>query len=229
FTTGCHARHPTEPRPARCFVPTWALPYALTYCAPVAQLAEATDSKPVQCEFESHRGHFSARCGLVKLQPAAGFLHFHDHLPGIAAREELKETLRHGLDAVTGRDVIPNLSAGNQRRHPLPELPCHVEVLSQHKAAQGEALADRQRKDSRRGRRLRVVVLGNRTTHRNTAEGIHATDGCLQVIAADVIEVDVNPLGRGLTQLPDQVTLAVVDGRVEAQLLEPGNLLLAAC
>src|SRR5690606_13022207 len=25
--------------------------------APEAQLAEATDSKPVQCEFESHRGH----------------------------------------------------------------------------------------------------------------------------------------------------------------------------
>ena len=25
--------------------------------APVAQLAEATDSKPVQCEFESHMGH----------------------------------------------------------------------------------------------------------------------------------------------------------------------------
>lgn len=26
--------------------------------APVAQLAEATDSKPVQCGFDSHRGHF---------------------------------------------------------------------------------------------------------------------------------------------------------------------------
>lgn len=31
------------------------------HCAPVAQLAEATDSKPVQCEFESHQGHFSER------------------------------------------------------------------------------------------------------------------------------------------------------------------------
>ena len=56
-TTGCHDRYPTELHPARCFVPTRALSYALTYCAPVAQLAEATDSKPVQCEFESHRGH----------------------------------------------------------------------------------------------------------------------------------------------------------------------------
>ncbi|CQD14660.1 hypothetical protein U2A404260033 [Corynebacterium striatum] len=25
--------------------------------APVAQLAEAMDSKPIQCEFESHQGH----------------------------------------------------------------------------------------------------------------------------------------------------------------------------
>ena len=31
------------------------------HCAPVAQLAEATDSKPVQCEFESHQGHFSSQ------------------------------------------------------------------------------------------------------------------------------------------------------------------------
>ena len=29
--------------------------------APVAQLAEATDSKPVQCEFESHLGHRTSR------------------------------------------------------------------------------------------------------------------------------------------------------------------------
>ena len=29
----------------------------ISLCAPVAQLAEATDSKPVQCEFESHQGH----------------------------------------------------------------------------------------------------------------------------------------------------------------------------
>lgn len=27
----------------------------------VSQLAEETDSKPVQCEFESHRGHHPAR------------------------------------------------------------------------------------------------------------------------------------------------------------------------
>ena len=31
--------------------------WAIIFCAPVAQLAEATDSKPVQCEFESHLGH----------------------------------------------------------------------------------------------------------------------------------------------------------------------------
>src|SRR5699024_725821 len=86
-----------------------------------------------------------------------------------------------------------------------------------------------EREIARRGRLLRVVVLGNRATHRNTAEGTHATDGCLQVIAADVIEVDVDPLGRSLVQLPGQVTLSVVDGRVEAQLLESGDLFLAAC
>ena len=51
---------------------------AFTLCAPVAQLAEATDSKPVQCEFESHQGHKEKNLGpfllirfevLLMLQP----------------------------------------------------------------------------------------------------------------------------------------------------------------
>ena len=32
--------------------------WAIIFCAPVAQLAEATDSKPVQCEFKSHLGTY---------------------------------------------------------------------------------------------------------------------------------------------------------------------------
>ncbi len=35
----------------------WAILYGGKPRAPVSQLAEETDSKPVQCEFESHRGH----------------------------------------------------------------------------------------------------------------------------------------------------------------------------
>ena len=35
----------------------WGILGYYFFCAPVAQLAEATDSKPVQCEFESHLGH----------------------------------------------------------------------------------------------------------------------------------------------------------------------------
>jgi hypothetical protein len=33
------------------------IPYREVLPALVSQLAEETDSKPVQCEFESHRGH----------------------------------------------------------------------------------------------------------------------------------------------------------------------------
>jgi len=32
--------------------------WAIIFCTPVAQLAEATDSKPVQCEPNSHLGLF---------------------------------------------------------------------------------------------------------------------------------------------------------------------------
>lgn len=45
--------------------------------APVAQLAEATDSKPVQCAFESHQGHkIKTRFHLMFYEVGAGFSMF---------------------------------------------------------------------------------------------------------------------------------------------------------
>ena len=44
------------------------------FCAPVAQLAEATDSKPVQCEFESHLGHLLPPLLLVFVLASGGFV-----------------------------------------------------------------------------------------------------------------------------------------------------------
>ena len=71
----------------------------------------------------------SALAGGIAASPLLP-LHLHDHLPGIAAGEQLQESPRHSLNTVTGRDVVLNLSAGDQRRHPLPELPCYIEVIA---------------------------------------------------------------------------------------------------
>ena len=48
----------------------------------VAQLAEATDSKPVQCEFESHQGHCFCEFKEHSYAEIAAAMRCRRHLPG---------------------------------------------------------------------------------------------------------------------------------------------------
>src|SRR4029077_11966766 len=75
----------------------------------------------------------------------------------------------------------------------------------------------------------RGVVLGDRTAdHDARPTGQTGQDG-VEDLAADVIEVDVNPVGGGLAQRSPDVLCLVVDGGVEAEIVgEPATLLLAA-
>ncbi|WKV16290.1 hypothetical protein LP422_22310 [Janibacter limosus] len=52
--------------------------------------------------------------------------------------------------------------------------------------------------------------------------------GGVEQLAADIVEVHVDPVGRGLAHLPQQVALATVDDLVEAELAQPGDLVRAS-
>ena len=53
-------------------------------------------------------------------------------------------------------------------------------------------------------------------------------EGGVEMVAADIVEIDVDPLRRGLDQLLDDRPGLVVDRRVGAELAHPGDLVGAA-
>ena len=66
--------------------------------------------------------------------------------------------------------------------------------------AQREPLADDLDHVPRTGRRLGGVVHRDGAAERNTAMEAQRADGGLEVVAADVVEVDVYSLWRGVAQ-----------------------------
>ena len=100
------------------------------------------------------------------------------------------------------------------------ELLGQVGVLAHHEPAQREALADGKAQIPRPRRRLRVVVLGNGSAHGDAAERVRVLDRGLEVVPADVVEVDVDALRRRLGQLAVDVAVLVVERLVEADAFE---------
>ncbi len=71
---------------------------------------------------------------------------------------------------------------------------------------------------ARRG--LGVVVDGDGAADGDPATEPERADGRLEVLAADVVEVDVDALGGGLPQLPPDGPVLVVERRVEAEVVD---------
>src|SRR5450759_239012 len=85
-----------------------------------------------------------------------------------------------------------------------------VGVVPHDEALNADALADHHREVVRSG--LRLVVRRYRPAGRDPAADVQAGERGAQVFAADVVEVDVHPLGSGRLQLPGDVAGVVVEG-----------------
>ncbi len=70
--------------------------------------------------------------------------------------------------------------------------------------------------------------MGDRAGHGDAAVGVEHHQGGVQVVGADVVEVDVDAVGRGLAQLFQDRARPVVEGGVAADLAQPADLVLAA-
>ena len=102
-------------------------------------------------------------------------------------------------------------------------------MVDDDEAAQGEPFPDGQRHVARRRGRLGGVVLRDGAAHRHPAALAQTRDRRLQVVAADVVEVDVDPLRSGLLQRRQQRPGLVVDRSVESRVVqEPAHLLRTA-
>src|SRR6185295_5329520 len=72
--------------------------------------------------------------------------------------------------------------------------------------------------------RLGRVVPGDRATRDDPTVAVERADRGLQRLAANVVEVDVDPVRRELAKCLPRTSLVVVEGLVEPELLEPGEL-----
>lgn len=86
--------------------------------------------------------------------------------------------------------------------------PCRFSRLDQHEQV------------VRAGPRLRVVVLRDHAALGDPAEVVERADRGLQVLAADVVEVDVDAIGRGGLELLCDRAVVVVERGVEADLVQ---------
>ena len=73
------------------------------------------------------------------------------------------------------------------------------------------------------------IVAGDKPAHRNPTQRVHPAQRRFQMVAADVVEVDVDALGRGLLQRLANGRDLVVDHGVQADLVaQPARLVLGA-
>ena len=73
-------------------------------------------------------------------------------------------------------------------------------MVADEEALDRAACLDEPREVARAGRGLGVVVDGDRTADRDPAAESQRADRRLEVVASDVVEVDVDAVGCGLAQ-----------------------------
>jgi hypothetical protein len=89
-------------------------------------------------------------------------------------------------------------------------------------------LTSKSSKVSRAGRRGTVVVAGDQPAKGDPGVEVEAGEDRIHDLAADILKVDVDAVRGGGLELLAPVLGAVVDGRVEAELLGEDRTLLRA-
>ena len=124
----------------------------------------------------------------------------HERLPDRLAAHHARERVGSVLEAVDHGLAPVQPSVAQQRADLALHLVEEVDVARAAEAADLEVLRDEEEEVARPGRRLGGVVLGDRAADRDPPAPPQGADRRLEVVAADVVEVDVDPVRRGLPQ-----------------------------
>ena len=120
------------------------------------------------------------------------------------------------VDAVDDGLVEDHVAGRKPLRHLGGELRSLVEVMPHGEAGQRQCAGDDVGHVVRAGDPLGGVVADDRPAERRTPAVVECVEGCLEVVAADVVEVDVDAVGSGCAQLLADRALFVVDRGVES-------------
>src|SRR5947207_3549527 len=137
----------------------------------------------------------------------------HDHLAQVLAPEQADECVGRAFDPFDHRFSVAQLPLPYPAAHLLGKISEAVEVITHDEAAQGEPPAHGQGDVSRARWRLSDVVKRDGAAHGDPAEATQREQGRLEVIAPDVVEVNIDALRRSRgQQLPDLAVAVVKTG-----------------
>ncbi|EAU66540.1 conserved hypothetical protein [Stigmatella aurantiaca DW4/3-1] len=145
----------------------------------------------------------------------------HHHLPGVVAAQQADEGLGGLVQPLHHRLHLLHLLLAEPAPHVAQEVraPVLVALIADDEALEREALADRQREVAGARGWRGGVVLGDGATQDDAPVVLHLPDGRFQVLAAHVVEVDVDALGAGARQGIGHRAILVVEGVVEPEVL----------
>src|SRR5262245_4399797 len=124
----------------------------------------------------------------------------HEHLPEVLAAEQPDERARGVLDALDDGLAVGESAFANPLGRLLDEGREVLEVVADDVALHAEPLRHDHEHVARPRRRLHVVVAGDRAAGDDTAVVPHGADRRFEVVAADVVEVHVDPIRGELAE-----------------------------
>src|SRR4051794_6266626 len=151
-----------------------------------------------------------------------------DHLAGVTAAQEVEER-GHGVFEPLAHGLADDELAGGQPAGDgLQELRPQVAVVTDEETLQPQAVGDQQRQVTGTRGRLDGVVGRDRSADRRAPVQSQRPHRRLEMVPADVVEVDVDAIGRRCRQQLGHRPGVVVEGGVEPELAgEPPHLLRA--
>src|SRR5262245_34813083 len=191
--------------------------------APAAREGPGAPAKHPGCD-ESHPRALraSAAAAAARLSGSgAGRVgtHLHEHLAGVATAQEPDERLGRAVEPID--DVLavlqpplayPATTIGEELRHA-------IDVVADDEAADRHTI-EQHGSEVRPGGQLGGVVLRDDAAERNTRKRVDEAQHGLEHVAADVVEVHVDPVGTRLAKHGREIGDSIGHTCVEAELVQ---------
>jgi hypothetical protein len=144
----------------------------------------------------------------------------HQRLARGVARQHPRERLGRVLESVDDRLAVHESALGEPAAELAPNLGEAVQVAAPAEAAQRQVVGDRLEQVARALGRLRRLVLRDGSAQRHPPPTPQSGQRRLQMVARDVVEVDVDSLGCRLQEVVDDGAVPIVERRVQVQVVE---------
>src|SRR5262245_11704978 len=151
----------------------------------------------------------------------------HQHLAEVLALQQAEERRRRILQPVDDILAVFDAAAADPLARLAQEIGLLCGEIRDDEAAQEEALTQ-DREHVRPRHRCRHVVLRDQPADGNASEIVEQRPDRLLHAAADVLEIDVDPLAAGGLELLGKIRSAMIDAGVEAEFVRDEAAFLGA-